>query len=90
MPKTTKRAKRTPACQNPFDDPEYRRRADAADEAWAKRYAMLLYVRELQSAERLARSIGPEGIAGRRLNLARDDEKFQSFMTEYVRPSRNW
>jgi len=51
---------------------------------------MLLYARELQTAEELARSIGPEGIAERRLDLARDDQKFQSFMTEYVRPSREW
>jgi hypothetical protein len=51
---------------------------------------MLLYARELQTAKELARSIGPEGIAERRLDLARDDPRFQSFMTEYVRPRRNW
>jgi hypothetical protein len=76
MAKTTKRAKRTP------------RRADAADETWAKRVGILLYARELQTAEDLARRIGPEGIAKRRLNHARDDEKFQAFMAYYVRPSR--
>jgi hypothetical protein len=84
--KTTKRAKHTPACRNPFDDPEYRRHADAEDDTWAKRTRTFLHIRELQYAETLARSIGPEGIAERRLNLARDDQKFQCFMTEYVRP----
>ena len=88
--KATKQAKRPPAPRNPFDNSEYRRRADAADETWAKRYGMLLYAQELQTAEQLARSIGPEGIAERRLNLARDDEKFQAFMAYYVRPSREW
>ena len=87
MTKTTKRAKRK-ARRNPFDDPEYRRRADAEDETWARRYGMLLYAWELQSAEELARSIGPEGIAERRLNLARDGPRFQSFLTECVRPCR--
>jgi hypothetical protein len=42
----------------------------------------------LQTADELARRIGPEGIAERRLNLARDDEKFQAFMAYYVPPSR--
>jgi hypothetical protein len=79
MAKTTKRAKRAPVHRNPFDDPAYRRRADAADKAWAKQMAMLLYLRELQTAETLARNIGPEGIAERRLDLARDDPEFQSF-----------
>jgi hypothetical protein len=84
MAKTTKRAKRTPpvCVRNPFDDPEYRRRADAEDETWAKRAGILLYARELQTAEELARSIGAEGIAERRLELARDDQKFQCFLTE--------
>ena len=41
--------------------------------------AMPLYLRELQTAETLARNIGPEGIAERRLDLARDDPEFQSF-----------
>lgn len=90
MPRATKRTKRTPAPQNPFDDPAYRRRADAEDETWAQRTAMMLCLRELQYAEKLARSIGAQGIAERRLNHARDDEKFQAFMTEYVRPSREW
>jgi hypothetical protein len=88
MAKTTKQAKRRPARRNPFDAPAYRRRADAEDETWAQRYGMLLYAREPQSAEELARSIGPEGIAERRLNLARDDPRFQSFWTECVRPRR--
>jgi hypothetical protein len=86
--KTTKRAKHTPARRNPFDDSKYRARADAEDETWAQRCGMLLYARELQTAEELARSIGPDGIAERRLDLARDDEKFQAFMAYYVRPSR--
>jgi hypothetical protein len=41
----------------------------------------------LQTADELARRIGPEGIAERRLNLARDDEKFQAFMAYYVPPN---
>jgi hypothetical protein len=90
--KTTKRAKRRPAPQNPFDDPAYRRRADAEDKAWAKRCGMVLHIRlqMLHKAETLARSIGPEGIAAQRLNLARDDPEFQASMAYYVhvRPSR--
>ncbi|HVS56049.1 MAG TPA: hypothetical protein VHJ55_07300, partial [Casimicrobiaceae bacterium] len=58
-----------------------RRRADATDKSWAERAGMLLYARELETAEELARSIGPEGIARRRLELARDDPEFQSFLT---------
>jgi hypothetical protein len=73
--KTTKRAKRTPVHRNPFDDPEYRRRADAADDTWAKRTGLYLHLRELQTAEKLARSIGAEGIAERRLDRARDGSK---------------
>jgi hypothetical protein len=89
MAKTTKRAKRMPGTSgNPFDDPEYRRRADAEDETWAQRTGLYLHLRELQTAEELARSIGLEGIAERRLDLARDGEKFQAFMAYYVRPSR--
>ena len=55
---------------------------------WAKRVGILLHARELQTAEELARSFGPEDIAGRRLELARDDPEFQAFMDYYVRPSR--
>ena len=79
---------RKPAYRNPLDDPAYRCRADAEDETWAKRTGMMLHLRELQTAEELARRIGPEGIAERRLNLARDDPRFQAFMDYYVRPSR--
>lgn len=49
---------------------------------WAKRVGILLHARELQTAEELARSFGPEDIAGRRLELARDDPEFQRFLTE--------
>jgi hypothetical protein len=84
--KRAKRTKRTPAPQNPFDDPEYRRRADAEDETWAQRTGMLLHLQELRYAEELARSIGADGIAERRLDHARDDPRFQSFLTECVRP----
>ena len=84
MAKTTKQAKRTPAP----------RRAAATDEAMAARLEarselrVFIQLRMLQTADELARRIGPEGIAERRLNLARDDEKFQAFMAYYVRPSR--
>jgi hypothetical protein len=49
---------------------------------------MLLYARELQTAATLAPC--SELITELRLDLARDDPEFQSFMTEYVRPARNW
>jgi hypothetical protein len=90
MAKNTKQAKRTPARRNPFDDPEYRRRADVADKDWAKGLRVYIQLHMLQTAEELAHRIGPEGIAQRRMDLARDDQKFQSFMTEYVRPVRGW
>jgi hypothetical protein len=86
--KTTKRAKRTPVHRNPLNDPAYRRSADAEDDTWAKRTGMFLHARELEYAETLARSIGPEGIAERRLNLARDDPKFQSFLDRVLRGDR--
>jgi hypothetical protein len=79
----TRSAKRTdsiarkPACRNPLDASE----SDAADDAWVKRCRVLFVARELQSAEKLARSIGAEGIARRRLEFAREDLKFQSFLT---------
>ena len=79
---------RKPAYRNPLDDPAYRCRADAEDETWAKRVGILLYARELQTAEELARRIGPEGIAERRLNLARDDPRFQSFLDRVLRGDR--
>ena len=84
MATKTKRAKR--AAPNGADP----RRADVEDKVLAKRRRMVLHIRlqMLHKAETLARSIGPEGIAERRLNLARDDEKFQAFMAYYVRPSR--
>jgi hypothetical protein len=85
MARTTKRAKRTgkPSITAATV-------AGAEDKASAKRDGMVLHIRlqMLHKAETLARSIGPEGIAERRLNLARDDEKFQAFMADYVRPSR--
>jgi hypothetical protein len=71
MAKTTKQAKRTPV-----------RRADVTDDTWAKRTGMLLYLRELQTAEELARDFGRDGIAERRLDLARDDPNFQSFLDQ--------
>jgi hypothetical protein len=82
MAKTTKRAKR--AAPNGADP----RRADAEDKASAKRDGMVLHIRlqMLHKAETLARNIGVEGIAERRLSLARDDQKFQAFMDYYVRP----
>jgi hypothetical protein len=51
---------------------------------------MRIYVQlqTLQTAEILARSIGPEGIAERRLDLARDDPEFQAFMAEYILAGR--
>ena len=63
MATKSKRAKRTPA-----------RRADAEDETSAKRDELVLLIRlqMLHRAETLARSIGPEGIAERRLDLARE------------------
>jgi hypothetical protein len=84
--KKTKRAKRTPA--HPI--PEYRRCADVADKTLAARSGLRVYIQlqMLQTADELARRIGPEGITERRMNLARDDEKFQAFMAYYVRPNR--
>jgi hypothetical protein len=61
-------------------------RAVALADTWAKRTGMLLHLRELQTAEELARDIGAEGIAELRLDQARDDPRFQSFLTECVRP----
>ena len=77
MANKTKRAKRTPT-----------RRADTEDDTWTKRTGLYLHLRELQYAEELARSIGPEGIAERRLDHARDDPKFQSFLDRVLRGDR--
>jgi aminoglycoside phosphotransferase (APT) family kinase protein len=77
MANKTKRAKRSPAC-----------RADAEDDTWAKRTGLYLHLWELRYAEELARSIGPEGIAERHLDHARDDPKFQSFLDRVLRGDR--
>jgi hypothetical protein len=88
MAKTTKRAKRTPARRKPFDEAAYRARADAADEAWVKQSGLRVYIQMqmLQTAEELARDLGLEGVVERRLNLARDDEKFQAFLARCLAP----
>jgi hypothetical protein len=75
--RTMKRTKRAPV-----------RRADTEDDTWAKRTGLYLHIRELQYAEELARNIGPEGIAERRLKLARDDPQFQSFLDRVLRGDR--
>jgi hypothetical protein len=84
MAKATRRAKRAPA--TPFDDPEYRARAAAADEAAVRRCGMVLHIRlqMLHKAETLARTIGVEGIAEQRLDLARDDSDFRSFLDQVL------
>ena len=79
-----KRIARKPVHQNPFDDPAYRRRADAEDEAWAKRVRVYIQTQMLHTAEELARDIGLEGIAERRLGLARDDQEYQRFLDQVL------